>query len=288
LVLNSCAKLNLYLLVLNKRKDKYHALKTIFERISLSDKIILRGRRDKLIKIICSDPQVPKDEANLCFRSAKLLQQKFNCLRGIEIEIVKHIPVGAGLGGGSSNAATVLMGLNRLWRLNLSRSRLVSLAKEIGCDVPFFIYQSSFALGSARGDKIKPLPLLKGVRLWHLLVVPKIKVSTPLIYAKWDEYSGLTRKNCNDKMINLALRKNRLFREGGLLYNSLEEVTTRLYPEVKRVKTELARLGLKSILMSGSGPAVFGIASSRKEAATIERQLKKKSRSWRVFVARTF
>ena len=98
----------------------------------------------------------------------------------------------------------------------------------------------------------------------------------------------MTRKNCNDKIINLALRKNRLSRQADLLYNSLEEVTTRLYPEVRRVKIKLASIGLKSILMSGSGPAVFGIASSRKEAATIERQLKNEGRSWRVFVARTF
>jgi 4-diphosphocytidyl-2-C-methyl-D-erythritol kinase len=288
LVLNSCAKLNLYLLVLNKRKDKYHNLRTLFERISLSDKIILRERRDKLIKIICRDPQVPKDETNLCFRSAKLLQQKFNCLKGIEIEIVKRIPVGAGLGGGSSNAATLLIGLNRLWKLNLSKKRLAELGKRIGCDVPFFIYDTPFALGTERGDKVRPLLSLKGTRLWQVLVVPRIKVRTPLIYAKFDEYSGLTRKNCNDRIINLALRKNQLSRQDDLLYNSLEEVTTRFYPEVKRIKIKLASLGLKTILMSGSGPAVFGIASSRKEAATIERQLNKEGRSWRVFVTRTF
>ncbi|HTZ11380.1 MAG TPA: 4-(cytidine 5'-diphospho)-2-C-methyl-D-erythritol kinase [Candidatus Margulisiibacteriota bacterium] len=288
MILNSHAKLNLYLQVLNKRKDKYHNLKTIFERISLCDKIILKVRQDKLIKISCSDPQVPEDETNLCFRSAKLLQQEFNCLKGIEIEIVKRIPVGAGLGGGSSNAATVLMGLNRLWKLKLSKKRLVELGKRIGCDVPFFIYDTPFALGTKRGDEIRPLPSLKGVRLWHLLVVPKIKVRTPLIYAKFDEYSGLTRKNCNVKIINLALRQKRLFRQDSLLYNSLEEVTARLYPEVRRIENKLASLGLKTVLMSGSGPAVFGIASSRKEAATIARQLKGKGRSWRIFLVSTF
>jgi 4-diphosphocytidyl-2-C-methyl-D-erythritol kinase len=287
LVLNSCAKLNLYLLVLNKRNDNYHNLATLFERIDLSDKIILKPRRDKLIKIICSDPQVPKNETNLCYRSAKLLQQKFNLLKGIEIEIIKHIPVGAGLGGGSSNAATVLMGLNKLWKLKLNKKTLVNLAKEIGSDVPFFIYNAPFALGSQRGDKIRPLLSFKKTRLWHILVVPRIKVSTPLIYSKWDEYSGLTRKTCNVKIISLALRKNCLFEKGNLLCNSLEEISARLYPEVGQIKRKLASLGLKSILMSGSGPAVFGITSSRKEALTLQRQLKMR-RSWRIFVAKTF
>jgi 4-diphosphocytidyl-2-C-methyl-D-erythritol kinase len=286
LILNSCAKLNLYLAVLNKRKDKYHNLSTLFERIDLSDTIILKSRRDSAIKIICADTQVPKDSSNLCYRSAQLLQQKYKCLKGIEIKILKRIPVGAGLGGGSSNAASTLVGLNKLWGLRLSRAELSRVAKKIGCDVPFFIADSSFAIGSERGDKIRPLPALKKVNLWHVLVVPRVHVSTPLIYGKWDEYSGLTRKSRNVKMNNLAFLKKGLFKVERLLYNSLEEVTTKIYPEVSRVKRELANLGLKAILMSGSGPAVFGIASSRKEAVTVGRQLKKHV-SWRVFVART-
>jgi 4-diphosphocytidyl-2-C-methyl-D-erythritol kinase len=287
LILHSYAKLNLYLEILNRRKDSYHNIKTLFERISLSDKIILKSRPDKLINIACSNPEVPKDSTNLCFRSAKLLQEKFKVEQGVDIKITKNIPVGAGLGGGSSNAAAVLLGLNKLWKLNISRKKLARLASIIGADVPFFIYDISFALGTARGDKIRPLRNLKKRLLWHILAVPKIKVLTPLIYEKWDKYSGLTRPKYNVNILILGLRKGNFPLETGLLFNSLEAVTAKLYPEVARAKETLIRRGLKSILMSGSGPAVFGIVSSRKEALNIARQLKKMDRSRKIYVTKT-
>jgi len=288
LILYSHAKLNLYLEVLNIRKDNYHNIKTVFERIDLRDKILLTPRLDKKIKIISKDPCVPKDETNLCYRSAKLLQDKFNIHKGLDIHILKRIPVGAGLGGGSSNAASVLIGLNKLWKLRLSQDRLCYLAKAIGCDAPFFIYQVPFAIASMRGDKIKPLEMLKATRLWHVLVIPKIQVSTPLIYRKWDTYSTLTRTQVDVNILLLALKKKELSSIGTLLFNSLEQVTVKLYPEVARIRERLAMLGTKSILMSGSGPAVFGIASSRKEAVSIGSKLRKGNKSWRVFVTKTF
>lgn len=290
LVLNSYAKLNLYLQVLNKRRDNYHNIKTVFERIGLSDRILLRARPDRKIKLICKEPLVPKDNTNLCFRAAKLVQESFNIEHGLDIKIIKRIPVGSGLAGGSSNAAAVLLGLNKLWRLNLSRSALIRLAKNIGSDVPFFVYNTSFAQGSGRGDRIKVLKVPKSMRLWHILVVPKIKVSTPFIYKRWDKrpYSKLTIPKYDVKILLSGLRKNDLSLIGKLLFNSLEEVTLRLYPEVARIKEKLLSLGAKSILMSGSGPAVFGIVSSRKEAVTLSRKLKKQDGSWRVFVTRTF
>ena len=301
MVLNSFAKLNLYLEVLKKRKDSYHNINTLFERIDLSDKIILKARPDNLIKIICENPGVPKDSSNLCYRSAKLLQEKFHINQGLDIKIIKQIPVGAGLGGGSSNAAAVLSGLNKLWKLNLSCERLAGLARKIGCDAPFFIYNTSFAFGLARGDRVKPLKGFKNLRLWHILVVPKTKVLTPKIYKEWDRYSELTKPKHNAKILTLGLRKKDLsslipasskMRQGlmisQLLFNSLEEITTRLYPEVQRIKEALTRCGLKSILMSGSGPAVFGMVLLRKEAERLSRQLKRQHRSWQVFVTRTF
>ena len=288
LVFNSYAKLNLYLEVLNKRKDNYHNIKTVFERISLSDKIILKPRKDKSIKIISKDPSLPKDDSNLCYLSARLLQESLHTRRGVDIEIIKRIPIGAGLGGGSSNAAVVLLGLNKLWKLNLSQNSLVRLAKRIGCDVPFFIYNTSFAQAQERGDRVSPLGMLKKVRLWHIVVVPKIKVSTPFIYKKWDAYSGLTKPGYNVRILNLALRKNDLSLIGKALFNDLERITAKLYPEVKRIKKRLADLGLGAILMSGSGPAVFAIVSSRKEAVSLNMQLKQEGRPWRIYVARTF
>lgn len=287
LTLKSFAKLNLFLKVLNKRPDNYHNIETLFERISLYDTISLRLRSDRIINITCENPDLPTDETNFCYKSAKILQDKYKVKKGVDIKIMKRIPISAGLGGGSSNAATTLIGLNRLWRLNLSLNRLVSLSKLIGCDVPFFIYNSPFAKGLNRGDKIVPINALKELRLWHILVVPKITVSTPLVYKKWDAFSGLTTTPYNVKMITSALRIKAVSLLPAFLYNGLEDVTLRLYPQVMRVKKELIHLGLKSILMSGSGPAVFGVVSSRKEAVRVCNEARKPDRSWRIFVVST-
>jgi 4-diphosphocytidyl-2-C-methyl-D-erythritol kinase len=150
LVTKSFAKLNLYLQVLSKRKDNFHNLSTLFARIDLADTLIFRKRRDSLIKIKCSSRQVPKDKTNLCYRAVALLKQELKLSQGIEIRLKKRIPVGAGLGGGSTNAASVLLGLNRFWNLNLPKARLVKLGAKLGSDVPFFIHQTKFALGSQR------------------------------------------------------------------------------------------------------------------------------------------
>jgi len=286
-IVDSCAKLNLYLEVLNKRKDGYHNINTVFERIGLSDKIILKPRRDNKIKIICSSPLVPKGKTNLAYRSAKLLQDNFLVKKGVNIEIKKRIPVGAGLGGGSSNAAAVLTGLNKFWGLRLGQNKLVKLAAGIGSDVPFFIYDSPFALGSGRGEKIKPLRALDSVKLWHVLAVPKIEVLTPVIYKKWDSYSRLTSPRRGDKILTSALRKSDLSLIAKSLLNSLERVTSGLYPEVARIKERFICLGLKAVLMSGSGPAVFAIVPSRKEAVSLCRQLKEENKFWQVFASQT-
>lgn len=286
LSLKSYAKINLYLAVVNKRRDNYHNIRTLFERVSLSDRIILSGRRDGLIKISCSNPDVPRDSSNLCFQAAQLLRKKFNLRKGLDIRIAKRIPVGAGLGGGSGNAAAVLCGLNRLWKLNLSREGLACLGKKIGCDVPFFIYNTPFAWGLERGDKIKPLNQLKKTRLWHILVAPRFKVSTPLIYARWDK---LKRRKTPCKCYGLRLTTSRFDVKmlTSLLYNDLEEISGRIYPEINRIKEKLVSLGAKAVLMSGSGPAVAAVVSSRKQALSLRKKINNCHRPWRVWAART-
>ena len=287
MIVKSYAKVNLYLQVLLKRKDNYHNLNTVFERINLTDKISLKLRRDGLITLKCANPAVPEDKTNLCFRAAMLLKDSCRVKKGVDIEINKRIPVGAGLGGGSGNAAATLLGLNKLWGLNLNLNRLVSLAKKIGCDVPFFIYDLPFALGTSRGDKIKPLQGLKKLKLWHVLVFPKVKVSTPLIYGKFDRISGLTRPSCDVKILTSTLVKDPSILNSGGLFNSLEVVTERGYPEVSAIKSYFQELGQTAILMSGSGPTVFSLARSRKEAFLLKKSIEKNHRSWEVFVART-
>lgn len=286
MVLTSFAKLNLYLRVINRRADNYHNIKTVFERIDLKDRIIIHSLPDKRINLLCNCPLVPKDSTNLAYRSARLLQETFRVNQGAEIKIIKYIPVGAGLGGGSSNAASVLLGLNKLWGINLPKEKLARLATKIGCDIPFFIYDIPFAEGSGRGDKITPLKELFRIKLWHILVVPKIEVSTSFIYSKFDKYSALTNLKKDVKLLYLALKNLDVSLLSKALFNSLEEVTFRFFPQVKRIKDELLSLGLRSILMSGSGPAVFGIVSSRKEAEGLKKHLEK-NKTWQVFVVTT-
>jgi 4-diphosphocytidyl-2-C-methyl-D-erythritol kinase len=294
LVNKSFAKLNLYLQVLNKRKDSFHNLSTLFARIDLADTIIFKKRKDNQIRVKCSNRQIPQGKTNLCWRAAALLKEKLKVSSGIEIELKKRIPVGAGLGGGSSNAASVLLGLNRLWNLNLSQARLAKLGAKLGSDVPFFIYQAKFALGSQRGDKIKRLGSLDKLKLWFILVYPNFKVSTPLIYRKFDAYlaadrnfSRLTRPRRGVKILTSQLLKKGKLVGGQYLFNSLGVVTSRLYPVVKQVKNSLLGIGLDKVMMSGSGPAVFAICNSGKQAQSLRSKLRKQHKSWQVFVVST-
>jgi 4-diphosphocytidyl-2C-methyl-D-erythritol kinase len=287
LITKSFAKLNLYLKILNKRKDKFHNLNTLFCRIDLADTIILKNRKDNLIKIKCNNRYVPTGATNLCWRAAKLLKQKFNLNSGLDIEIKKRIPVGAGLGGGSSNAASVLLGLNKYWSLNLSQKKLASLGVKIGSDVAFFIHNTRFALAGGRGDKIKPVTALKELKLWFILVCPDVNVSTPLIYRKFDHFSGLTMPKGNVKILTSELlRKDKGF-DTACLFNDLEGVTIRLYPVVNQVKKALSSIGLEKIMMSGSGPAVFAVCNSYRQAKDLSIKVAKEHKSWRVFVSST-
>jgi len=299
LVIKSFAKLNLYLRVLGLRKDNFHNLDTLFVRIDLADTIILKGRKDNLTRIKCASRHVPKDETNLCFRAAELLRQEFKISSGLEIEIKKRIPVGAGLGGGSSNAASVLMGLNKYWNLKLSRAKLAILAAKIGSDVAFFVHDVRFALGKGRGDKIKPLASLKNTKIWFILVYPGIKVSTPLIYQKFDlclsdkqaslpfcrDISRLTRHTPDAKIPFPALLKNGCRIDAKCLFNDLEAVTGSIYPVVNRVKNALFAMGLETVMMSGSGSAVFAICNCRAQAQDLSNKLRREYKSWQVFLS---
>ncbi|PIQ86068.1 MAG: 4-(cytidine 5'-diphospho)-2-C-methyl-D-erythritol kinase [Candidatus Omnitrophica bacterium CG11_big_fil_rev_8_21_14_0_20_43_6] len=304
LVIKSFAKLNLYLQVLSKRKDKFHNLSTLFVRIDLADTVTFSKRKDNLIKISCDSRQVPKNKTNLGYRAAALLKQELKVDSGIEIGIKKRIPVGAGLGGGSANAASVLLGLNKLWNLNLSKTKLAKLGAKLGSDVPFFIHQTKFALGSQRGDKIKPLTALDKLKLWFILVYPNFKASTPLIYQKYDAYlsaiqhleeiqdgkklkikqgAGLTRPGCNVKILTSELlEKGRAF-DAACLFNGLEAVTGSLYPVVNQVKKALCGMGLDKVIMSGSGPSVYAICNSYSQAKRLKDKLHKQRKSWQVF-----
>lgn len=270
LKLFSPAKLNLYLEVLNKCDDGYHTISTVFERIALFDEISISEGPGRDIAIKSDSKDIPKDKRNLVYKAAALLRDDFRIAKGLTIRIKKRIPVGAGLGGGSSDAASTLLGLNRLWDLKLSRQKLFSYGGKLGADVAFFLSQSPFASGNGRGDRIRALTRFKK-KLWHIIVVPRVKVSTREIYAEFDK-------------LNARIHPEKKIR--GLFFNRLEEATFRKYPRVKELKERLTAQGIRNALMSGSGGAVFGIVNSRKEGERIAR-IFRRDKDLRVFVVST-
>ena len=282
ILLSSPAKLNLFLKVNFKRKDGYHDLATIFERIDLCDRIRLSPNKAGRIRISCKNALVPKGPRNLAFKAAQMLKDNFKVKEGVNISILKHIPIAAGLGGGSSNAATVLLGLNRLWKLGLTKKKLLDYAKRLGSDVPFFIYGASWALGTGRGDRIKPLFL--PLKLWHILIVLKRKVYTKQIFGALN--LRLTKKNADVNILRRALEKSDLARIGRLLFNDLEAPILRSHPNLLKIKEKLQSLRPEAVSFSGSGPSIFALAKSQKDAYCLKRVLKKTYSQ--VFVVRTF
>jgi len=281
----SPAKLNLFLKVVNKRPDGYHNLVTLFERINLCDKITLTLTRKPGIQVSCDQADVPVGPKNLGFKAARLLMEKFQVRNGVRIHIKKMIPVAAGLGGGSSNAATVLLGLNKLWSLSLSRQELVGLAREIGSDVPFFLYNYRWAIGTQRGDVIEKVTLR--TILWHVLVVPRVKVYSREVFTRLRvaQKMQLTKKIADVNMLTRALRKSDLSYVSELLSNDLESTVTQLHPNILHLKDKIRSLSIFGACLSGSGPAIFGLTGSQRHAEDIKLYLAKIYKQ--VFVVRT-
>ena len=279
--LRSPAKLNLALKVLGKRPDGFHNLETIFERINLFDDITLKINLKSDIRIFCNDPHVPLGKSNLVHKAAQLLRDDFGVKMGVDIHIKKRIPVAAGLAGGSSNAATVLLGLNQLWRLKLSRKKLVSYAKQLGSDVAFFLSECSWALGTGRGDVIKPLKIK--TKLWHVLITPKRKILTKDVFGRLN--LKLTNQNMNVTILLPYLRKNNVKALGQALFNDLESAIVAIDPRLSSLKNRLFRLRPSGVCFSGSGPSIFVLAPSFSCAQQLKALLRK--RYDRVFVVQT-
>ena len=275
----SPAKLNLYLEVLRKRKDGYHDICTVFERISLADRVIIRESFHGGITVRSDFREIPQGRANIAYKAASMLKRDFHIKRSVDIEIRKVIPVGAGLGGGSSNAASVLLGLDRLWNLKLKRAKLLRYAGRLGSDVAFFLYECPFAVGTSRGNKISPLDGLKQ-KIWHIVVVPNKNISTKIIYNRLDKISG--KSGFHRPQLHIAPGVV----VADMLFNRLEEVTLKEYSAVRQVKERLKAVGLSRVLMSGSGSAVFAIVSSRKEGLRAARAFEN-FKKLKVFVVST-
>lgn len=280
LTLKAPAKINLYLNIINKRKDGYHNIETIFQKVGLCDKIKVSIVK-KGISVYCNYPGLPPKRANLCYKAAQLMKKRFCLKSGLAIHILKKIPPASGLGGGSSDAASVITAVNRLFNLKLTTKKLMTIAKEIGADVPFFVSGYNCAVGTGIGERLKnirPSPMF-----YTLILVPGIKIYTKTIYRKIS--LPLTRPGCGVSMLARLLSDNRS-KIRGLLYNRLEEVVLPAYPIVKEAKEILSSYKPEGVLLSGSGSAIFAIFNSRKEAMKARRNLERDGR-WQLFLTRT-
>ena len=250
----SPAKINLFLKVLRKRDDGYHDIVSVMQPISLYDEILMEMENGSGIIVSCDNANVPCDRTNLAYRAAAEFFRTTGINRRLSITIKKNIPVAAGLGGGSSNAAAVLRALNEITSQNISTGSLIEIGAGIGSDVPLFIVGKS-CIARGRGESLEPIELPK---FWYILINPGFPVSTQWAY----QNLNLTKSN---EDINIAILKVSLEdpvgiqQWQGLLANDLEEVTIGKYPEIKEIKDALSAVGATGALMSGSGPTVFGI-----------------------------
>ncbi|MBZ5203106.1 4-(cytidine 5'-diphospho)-2-C-methyl-D-erythritol kinase [Planomicrobium chinense] len=246
------AKINLTLDVLHKRPDNYHEIEMIMTTVDLADRIGLKATESGIF-IESADRFVPNDSRNLAYQAAQLLKDTYNIKSGVIISLDKQIPVAAGLAGGSSDAAATLKGLNQLWQLNLSLDELAELGAKIGSDVSFCVYGGT-ALAKGRGEIIQELPAPPNC--WVILAKPTIGVSTAEVYGAFDAKKA---EHPNTQEMIQALSAGDYNAMCANLGNALESVTLNLYPEVAQIKEQMKKFGADAVLMSGSGPTVFGL-----------------------------
>ncbi len=271
----SPAKVNLFLQVLGKRDDGYHELATLMQKIDLSDRMDFEPGGEG-IRIECPGSRLPADESNIAFRAASALFARVSDHPGIRIVIHKQIPVGAGLGGGSSNAATVLMTLNDHFGYRLGSTELIGLGEKIGADVPFFLFDGpAWAFG--KGEKLESAVIPP---MWLVLINPGFEVSTKSVY------EGLNLKLTKDSLKFNIPRFSSLQEIARGFRNDLEKVTLGLHPILADLKHLLAGCGALGTLMSGSGPTVFGLFEKEMDAEEAAAKMKKAG-NWSVFKARS-
>ena len=260
------AKINLWLEVIRKREDGYHDLSSLMLPVGIYDTLELESCERLGIHLECTNPDVPADASNLAWRAAEAFWGAVGVGGGVHIRIRKQIPVAAGLGGGSADAAAVLLALNRMHGNGLAADRLVALAHSLGADVPFFLYQRP-ALATGIGERLDPVEGLPDYPL--VLVKPPLEVSTRWVY----QSLKLTRGESRIRLRTLLARPWQLLE---VMENDLESVTLTQYPALDQIKQWFIGKGAVGALMSGSGPTVFGVFRQRSEAAEIGVQAEKR------------
>jgi 4-diphosphocytidyl-2-C-methyl-D-erythritol kinase len=278
LVLRTSAKVNLALEVLGKRGDGYHEIATVLQAVDLFDRLTMETA--DILSLHADDPELPTDDGNLVMRAARLLQKTAGIEKGARLRLQKRIPVAAGLGGGSSDAAATLLGLNRLWGLRWPRARLQELAVELGMDVPFFL-GTGRAVARGRGERLQALPGGGGYAL--VLVNPRTPLSTREVYGRVP--AGWHAEPTGTERVIEALRRRNAAALAAALTNNLERVVEPVLPVIGRMKAALLAAGALGAIMSGSGPTVFGLARSLDHARQVRSRVSRAG--WACWAVRT-
>ncbi|MEK6765489.1 MAG: 4-(cytidine 5'-diphospho)-2-C-methyl-D-erythritol kinase [Planctomycetota bacterium] len=265
--LKASAKINLFLEILGKREDGYHEIETVMQEIDLVDNLQFEEIQEG-VKLKCNNKNIPSDENNLVCKAANLIVNECGIKKGVLISLEKNIPVGAGLGGGSSDAATTLKALNSLWKIGLSDVDLMEFAARLGSDIPFFI-KGKTALCSGRGENITPIEVKSEMN--YLIIFPHINISTTTIYRNLK--IDLTKKRKDVSFFLNALKYSKVADISKLLFNRLEEVIFATYPDLLRVKSSLEHFDFCGLSVSGSGSAFFGLCNDRRQAEVIKGKL---------------
>ncbi len=270
--LKSRAKINLSIDVLGKREDGYHLVEMIMQTIDLFDKIKIFSLKEDTIIIESNSLDIPLDSTNIVYKAADLIKKQYNIKEGVKIIIEKNIPIAAGMAGGSSNAAAVLVGLNQLWQLKLSENKLKELGLKLGADVPFCIGGQT-ALAENIGEKLTKIDGLSE-NIFILVCKPELFVSTKEIYEDID--SKIIEKRPNNKLLIQLLKENKIQQIADNMYNVLEEVTRERYPVIEEIEKIMMENDALGSMMSGSGPTVFGLYRNREDAENCKNKLLKK------------
>jgi 4-diphosphocytidyl-2-C-methyl-D-erythritol kinase len=263
LTLSAPAKINYLLDVIGKRPEGYHDLRMIMQRVNLCDEITLSLTDTPDIAVTCNSDNAPDGPDNIAWKAARVMLDRAGSTGGVTIHISKNIPVAAGLGGGSSDAATVLMGMNRLLNTNLTQQELMRIGTTLGADVPFFIFEKP-ALAEGIGDRLTLLPDMP--KCWILLVNPGVHVSTGWVYRSLQ----LTNRKELNKLPRFFSSVEQLV---SIMSNDLESVTIPAFPIIADIKSRLLDLGAVGSMMSGSGSTVFGVFRDFGSAETARREI---------------
>lgn len=275
------AKINIGLQILEKRADGYHEIRSVLQQINLYDEITLQRVPDSSLSLSCNQLDLPLGKENLCIQAAELLRWSTDCHLGVKMFLTKRIPWGAGLGGGSSDAAAVLKALNELWKLGLKKGELIKLASELGSDVPFFI-EGGCCLATGRGEKLKKIkPIITDP---ILLICPEISISTAWAYKNIKKYR-LTSKKENITFYD-SLTKG-LFDPSArdVFRNDFESIVVQEYPLLKSLIARLYHYGAYFASLSGSGSSLYGVFSNKETAVQAAIELSDQKRNFLLYPA---